>query len=285
MPTSTPWRRIGEQRSEPLGHGRLADPERLDGPYRQRRQREPRLQPGTDLLGPHAPHLRRHAGHQHHDHAIAVVPPARRRPDRIRRAPRPRGRASPGGDCVAGIGPIGREALPRASPGAQGPRPAARRARRPGPRGTGRRGSVPRPPVASTTLERERASVNASRSTSRSSGSIRDRAQGQAETRHLATEEGGIGVDGLAEQQLGADREQFGVRHRRRVYGYTEFQSAIHHRCRIVASVRRPRSTHERSRPDRVDAVLTDDLRDWLTSELRYPVLASTRPTARRTSR
>jgi hypothetical protein len=42
-------------------------------------------------------------------------------------------------------------------------------------------------------------------------------AEWQPDRGKLGTQECGVRVDGLAQQQLGADREQLGVRHRRRV--------------------------------------------------------------------
>ena len=63
----------------------------------------------------------------------------------------------------------------------------------------------PSPPVAMTTSDLWRASANASRSTARSSGSMRRRSAA-AELGELAAEEGGVRVDRLAEEQLGADR-------------------------------------------------------------------------------
>ena len=207
--------RCGEEGSQPLRHGRLADAEGLDRAHGERRQAEPVRQPRPHLLAPHAAHLGRHARHERHDRAVAFDPPARRGADRIgkRLGRRHQHRlAAIGGRHRAkraeallqlgeqrgvfdrlfaqGIGePFAGQIVVRRTQAAG--RQDDRRASQPLGEGVAQDGPIV--------------------------GQHPDRSKRQAERRQLPTEEGGVRVDGLAEEELGADGEQLDGGHSARV--------------------------------------------------------------------
>ena len=65
----------------------LAQAGRLQRARDQHRAGAALRQARADLIAPHPRHLRRRPGHRHHDRAILLHPPARRRPARIRNRP------------------------------------------------------------------------------------------------------------------------------------------------------------------------------------------------------
>ncbi len=157
--------------AQDLGQLRLADPGRPEGARGERRAEPLLAQAGERLVGPHRAHLAGRAGHGHDDPAIRAAARTSRAPCRWGwPAPRRRGCARPACRFISGKGSPRRfhsARSQRSSPGSTtgvSPHTAAMASR------VRSSGVGPRPPVEITRSARSRALANASRTTSRTSG-------------------------------------------------------------------------------------------------------------------
>ena len=102
---------------------------------------------------------------------------------------------------------------------------------RPGPRGSGRPGSGPRPPVTTTRSARPAATRNAATFSSRSSPSVVWKRTGMPSRAELAAEPLAVRVERLPADELAADRDDLGL-----------------HGCRMLPLERPVRCLSDRSR-------------------------------------